>query len=107
MSNVEQEITDLIGEVIQDSTVVEDAVDNALNNNYDFQDMQSRVDSLESQMDSNAIDTDQILMRLANLIVKDDPSNKTIVYKTHIDNLKKEIEDLKKALADKEETANG
>jgi septation ring formation regulator EzrA len=107
MSNVEQEITDLIGEVIEDSTVVEDAVDNALNNNYDFQDMQSRVDSLESQMDSNAIDTDQILMRLANLIVKDDPSNKTIVYQTHIDNLKKEIEDLKKALADKEETANG
>ena len=107
MSNVEQEITDLIGEVIQDSTVVEDVVDNALNNNYDFQDMQSRVDSLESQMDSNAIDTDQILMRLANLIVKDDPSNKTIVYQTHIDNLKKEIEDLKKALADKEESANG
>ena len=107
MSNVEQEITDLIGEVIQDSTVVEDAVDNALNNNYDFQDMQSRVDSLESQMDSNAIDTDQILMRLANLIVKDDPSNKTIVYKTHLDALNKEIEDLKKALADKEETANG
>ena len=101
MSNVEQEITDLIGEVIE--TQVEDAIQN----NYDFQDVQSRVDSLESQMDSNAIDTDQILMRLANLIVKDDPSNKTIVYKTHIDNLKKEIEDLKKALADKEESANG
>ena len=107
MSNVEQEITDLIGEVIEGSPVVEDAVDNALNNNYDFQDMQSRVDSLESQMDSNAIDTDQILMRLANLIVKDDPSNKTIVYQTYLDALKKEIEDLKKALADKEETANG
>ena len=107
MSNVEQEITDLIGEVIEDSDVVETAVDNALNNNYDFQDMQSRMDSLESQMDTNALDTDQILMRLANLIVKDDPSNKTIVYQTHIDNLKKEIEDLKKALADKEETANG
>ena len=107
MSNVEQEITDLIGEVIEDSDVVETAVDNALSNHYDFQDMMSRVDSLESQMDNNAIDTDQILMRLANLIVKDDPSNKTIVYQTHIDNLKKEIEDLKKALADKEETANG
>ena len=107
MSNVEQEITDLIGEVIQDSTVVEDAVDNALNNNYDFQDMQSRVDSLESQIDSYAIDQEQILMKLAHLIVKDDPSNKTIVYQSHIDNLKKEIEDLKKALADKEESANG
>ena len=46
-------------------------------------------------------------MRLANLIVKDDPSNKVIVYMSHIDGLKKEIEDLKKALADKEETANG
>ena len=107
MSNVEQEITDLIGEVVQDSTVVEDAVDNALNNNYDFQDMQSRVDSLESQIDSYAIDQEQILMKLAHLIVKDDPSNKTIVYQSHIDNLKKEIEDLKKALADKEESANG
>ena len=107
MSNVEQEITDLIGEVIQDSTVVEDAVDNALNNNYDFQDMQSRVDSLESQIDSYAIDQEQILMKLAHLIVKEDPSNKTIVYKTHLDGLNKEIEDLKKALTDKEESANG
>ena len=107
MSNVEQEITDLIGEVIEGSPVVEDAVDNALNNNYDFQDMQSRVDSLESQIDSYSIDQEQILMKLAHLIVKDDPSNKTIVYQSHIDNLKKEIEDLKKALADKEESANG
>tara|TARA_R100000084_G_scaffold82378_1_gene38330 strand:- start:227 stop:550 length:324 start_codon:yes stop_codon:yes gene_type:complete len=107
MSNVEQEITDLIGEVVQDSTVVEDAVDNALSNNYDFQDMMHRVESLESQMDGVAIDQEQILMGLAQMIVKADPSNKTIVYQTHIDNLKKEIEDLKKALADKEETANG
>ena len=107
MSNVEQEITDLIGEVIQDSTVVEDAVDNALNNNYDFQDMMHRVESLESQVDSNAIDQEQILMGLAQMIVKADQSNKVIVYQSHIDNLKKEIEDLKKALADKEESANG
>ena len=107
MSNVEQEITDLIGEVIEDSDVVENAVDNALSNNYDFQDMMHRVESLESQMDSNAIDTDQILMRLAHLIVKDDSSNKLIVHQTHIENLNKEIEDLKKALADKEESANG
>ena len=101
MSNVEQEIIDIVGEV------VEDKVDDAISNNYDFQDMMQRVDSLESQMDSNAIDTDQILMRLANLIVKDDPTNRTIVYQTHIDKLNKEIEDLKKALADKEETTNG
>ena len=103
MSNVEQEITDLVGEVIQDGTVVEDAVDNALSNNYDFQDMMSRVDSLESQSEENSISEEDILMRIAHLIVKDDYSNKTIVYKTHIENLNKEIEDLKKALADKEE----
>ena len=97
MSNVEQEIIDIVGEV------VEDKVDDAISNNYDFQDMMQRVDSLESQSDSNAIDEEEILMRIAHLIVKDDRSNKTIVYKTHIENLNKEIEDLKKALADKEE----
>jgi len=97
MSNVEQEIIDIVGEV------VEDKVDDAISNNYDFQDMMQRVDSLESQSDSNAIDEEDILMRIAHLIVKDDRSNKTIVYKTHIENLNKEIEDLKKALADKEE----
>ena len=97
MSNVEQEIIDIVGEV------VEDKVDDAISNNYDFQDMMQRVDSLESQSDSNAIDEEDILMRIAHLIVKDDRSNKTIVYKTHIENLNKEVEDLKKALADKGE----
>ena len=97
MSNVEQEIVDLVGEVLDDK------VEDAISNNYDFQDMMQRVDSLESQSDSNAIDEEDILMRIAHLIVKDDRSNKTIVYKTHIENLNKEIEDLKKALADKEE----
>tara|TARA_Y100000015_G_scaffold38460_1_gene41376 strand:- start:255 stop:560 length:306 start_codon:yes stop_codon:yes gene_type:complete len=101
MSDIENAITDLVG------TVIESEVEDALNNNYDFQDVQNRVESLESQIDSYAIDQEQILMKLAHLIVKDDPSNKTIVYQSHIDNLKKEIEDLKKALADKEETANG
>ena len=43
MSNVEQEITDLVGEVI------EDKVDDAISNHYDFQDMISRIDSLESE----------------------------------------------------------
>ena len=101
MSDIENAITDLVG------TVIESEVEDALNNNYDFQDMMHRVESLESQMDGVAIDQEQILMGLAQMIVKADPSNKTIVYQTHIDNLKKEIEDLKKALADKEESANG
>ena len=98
MSNVEQEIVDLVGEVLDDK------VEDALSNHYDFQDMMSRIDTLESQSDDNAISEEDILMRIAHLIVKDDYSNRTIVYKTHIENLNKEIEDLKKALADKEET---
>ena len=101
MSNVEQEITDLVGEVL------EDRVDDALSNHYDFQDMMSRVESLESQIDENAINEEDVLLRLARLIVNNEPTNRVIVYQTHIDNLKKEIEDLKKALADKEETTNG
>ena len=96
MSNVEQEIVDLVGEVLDDK------VEDALSNHYDFQDMMSRIDTLESQSDENAISEEDILMRIAHLIVKDDYSNRTIVYKTHIENLNKEIEDLKKALADKE-----
>jgi hypothetical protein len=98
MSNVEQEIVDLVGEVLDDK------VEDALSNHYDFQDMMSRIDTLESQSDENAISEEDILMRIAHLIVKDDYSNRTIVYKTHIENLNKEIEDLKKALADKEES---
>ena len=97
MSNVEQEITDLIGEVI------EEKVEDAISNHYDFQDMMSRIDSLESENDSRNINEEDILLRLARLIIKDDPTNRTIVYQTHLDSLKKEIEDLKKALADKEE----
>ena len=101
MSNVEQEITDLIGEVI------EDKVDDAISNHYDFQDMMSRVDSLESENDSRNINEEDILIRLARLIIKDDPTNKRIVYQTHLDGLNKEIEDLKKALADKGGATNG
>lgn len=97
MSNVEQEITDLVGEVI------EDKVDDAISNHYDFLDMMNRVESLESENDSRNINEEDILLRLARLIIKDDPTNRTIVYQTHLDSLKKEIEDLKKALADKEE----
>tara|TARA_R100001510_G_scaffold18721_1_gene16220 strand:- start:385 stop:687 length:303 start_codon:yes stop_codon:yes gene_type:complete len=97
MSNVEQEITDLVGEVL------EDRVDDALSNHYDFQDMMHRVEALESENDSRNINEEDILLNLARLIIKDDPTNRVIVYQTHLDNLKKEIEDLKKALADKEE----
>ena len=94
MSNVEQEIIDIVGEV------VEDKVEDAISNNYEFQDLRDRLDNLESM--GEMPNEDEIMMRLARLIIKDDPANRTIVFQTHIDKLNKEIEDLKKALADKE-----
>ena len=97
MSDIENAINDLVEQQ------VDSRIDDALANNYDFQDLMGRVDSLESQSDSNAIDEEEILMRIAQLIVKGDPSNRTIVYQTHIDNLKKEIDHLRKVLAEKEE----
>ena len=95
MSNVEQEIIDIVGEV------VEDKVEDAISSNYEFQDLRDRLDNLESM--GEMPNEDEIMMRLARLIIKDDPANRTIVFQTHIDKLNKEIEDLKKALADKEE----
>ena len=95
MSNVEQEIVDLVGEVLDDK------VEDAISNNYEFQDLRDRLDNLESM--GEMPNEDEIMMRLARLIIKDDPANRTIVFQTDIDKLNKEIEDLKKALADKEE----
>ena len=95
MSNIEEAITDLVG------TVIESEVEDALNNSYDFQDLQSRVENLESMADFPS--EDDIMMRLARLIIKDDPANRTIVFQTHIDKLNKEIEDLKAKLEMKEE----
>ena len=95
MSNIEEAITDLVG------TVIESEVEDALNNSYDFQDLQSRVENLESMADFPS--EDDIMMRLARLIIKDDPANRTIVFQTHIDKLNKEIEDLKAKLETKED----
>ena len=95
MSNVEQEIVDLVGEVLDDK------IDDALNNNYDFQDLQSRLDNLESMADFPS--EEDILIRLARLIIKDDHANRTIVSQSHLDKLNKEIEDLKAKLETKED----
>jgi hypothetical protein len=94
MSNVEQEIVDLVGEVLDDK------VEDAISNNYELQDLRDRLDNLESM--GEMPNEDEIMMRLARLIIKDDPANRAIVFQTHLDKLNKEIEDLKKALADKE-----
>ena len=95
MSNIEEAIQDLVAEQVDSS------IDEALTNNYDFQELIARVETLEDT--SVNIDEDDILLRIAHLIVKDDRTNRTIVYKSQLDNLKAEIEELKKKLAEKEE----
>lgn len=95
MSNIEEAIQDLVTEQVDSS------IDEALTNNYDFQELIARVETLEDT--SVNIDEDDILLRIAHLIVKDDRTNRTIVYKSQLDNLKAEIEELKKKLAEKEE----
>jgi len=95
MSNIEEAIQDLVTEQVDSS------IDEALTNNYDFQELIARVETLEDT--SVNIDEDDILLRIAQMIVKSDSSNKVIVYQSHIDNLKAEVEELKKKLAEKEE----
>lgn len=95
MSNIEEAIQDLVTEQVDSS------IDEALTNNYDFQELIARVETLEDT--SVNIDEDDILLRIAHLIIKEDRGNRIIVYKNHLDNLKAEVEELKKKLAEKEE----
>ena len=95
MSNIEEAIQDLVAEQVDSS------IEEALTNNYDFQELIARVETLEDT--SVNIDEDDILLRIAHLIIKDDRGNRIIVYKNHLDNLKAEVEELKKKLAEKEE----
>ena len=95
MSNIEEAIQDLISQEVQES------IDSAIDDNYTITDLRDRLDNLESMADFPS--EDEIMLRLAKLIIKDDPANRTIVFQTHIDKLNKEIEDLKAKLETKEE----
>lgn len=95
MSNIEEAIQDLISQEVQES------IDSAIDDNYTITDLRDRLDNLESMADFPS--EDEIMLRLAKLIIKDDPANRTIVFQTHIDKLNKEIEDLKAKLEEKED----
>ena len=95
MSNIEEAIQDLISQEVQES------IDSAIDDNYTITDLRDRLDNLESMADFPS--EDEIMLRLAKLIIKDDPANRTIVFQTHIDKLNKEIEDLKAKLETKED----
>jgi len=95
MSNIEEAIQDLVTEQ------VDSRIDDALANNYDFQDLMSRVETLEDSY--QPFQDEDILLRLARMIVKDNSDNRVITYQSTVDNLKAEVEELKKKLAEKEE----
>ena len=95
MSNIEEAIQDLVTEQVDSS------IDEALTNNYDFQDLMSRVETLEDSY--QPFQDEDILLRLARMIVKDNSDNRVITYQSTIDNLKAEVEELKKKLTEKEE----
>ena len=95
MSNIEEAINDLVEQQ------VDSRIDDALANNYDFQDLMSRVETLEDSY--QPFQDEDILLRLARMIVKDNSDNRVITYQSTIDNLKAEVEELKKKLTEKEE----
>ena len=95
MSDIENAINDLVQEQ------VDSRIDDALANNYDFQDLMSRVETLEDSY--QPFQDEDILLRLARMIVKDNSDNRVITYQSTIDNLKAEVDQLKKKLAEKEE----
>jgi len=95
MSNIEEAIQDLVTEQ------VDSRIDDALANNYDFQDLMSRVETLEDSY--QPFQDEDILLRLARMIVKDNSDNRVITYQSTIDNLKAEVDELNKKLKEKEE----
>lgn len=95
MSEIENAINDLVQEQ------VDSRIDDALANNYDFQDLMSRVETLEDSY--QPFQDEDILLRLARIIVKDNSDNRVITYQSTIDNLKAEVDELNKKLKEKEE----
>ena len=95
MSNIEEAIQDLVAEQVDSS------IEEALTHNYDFQELIARVETLEDSY--QPFQDEDILLRLARMIVKDNSDNRVITYQSTIDNLKAEVEELKKKLAEKEE----
>ena len=95
MSNIEEAINDLVEQQ------VDSRIDDALANNYDFQELIARVETLEDSY--QPFQDEDILLRLARMIVKDNSDNRVITYQSTIDNLKAEVDELNKKLKEKEE----
>ena len=96
MSEVEQAIRDLIEEQI--SSVVEMHIDSAVSNHTELQDLQYKVEDLESRLD-DPNDDDTIDLVVAHIIGKLIGDNNKVVSKSYVDNLQNEIAQLKSKLA--------
>ena len=98
MSDIEQAIRDLIEEQV--SSVVEMQVEDAVSSHTELQDLQYKVEDLESKLDDTN-DDDTIDLVVAHIIKKLIGDNNKVVAKSYVDNLQNEIAQLKIKLEDK------
>ena len=98
MSDVEQAIRDLIEEQV--SSVVETHVEDAVSSHTELQDLQYKVEDLESRLDGTN-DDDTIDLVVGHIIKKLIGDNNKVVSKSYVDNLQNEIAQLKIKLEDK------
>tara|TARA_R100000322_G_C5406286_1_gene182631 strand:+ start:352 stop:678 length:327 start_codon:yes stop_codon:yes gene_type:complete len=101
MSDVEQAIRDLIEEQV--SSVVEMQVEDAVSSHTELQDLQYKVEDLESKLDDTN-DDDTIDLVVAHIIKKLIGDNNKVVAKSYVDNLQNEIAQLKSKLAETKPT---
>ena len=101
MSDVEQAIRDLIEEQI--SSVVEMQVDSAVSNHTELQDLQYKVEDLESRLDDTN-DDDTIDLVVAHIIKKLIGDSNRVVANSYVENLQNEIAKLKSELANTKPT---
>ena len=96
MSDIEQAIRDLIEEQV--SSVVEMQVEDAVSSHTELQDLQYKVEDLESRLDDTN-DDDTIDLVVAHIIGKLIGDSKRVVSKSYIESLENEIAQLKSKLA--------
>ena len=101
MSDVEQAIRDLIEEQV--SSVVEMQVEDAVSSHTELQDLQYKVEDLESRLDDTN-DDDTIDLVVAHIIGKLIGDSKRVVSKSYVESLENEIAQLKSKLAETKPT---
>ena len=101
MSDVEQAIRDLIEEQV--SSVVEMQIEEAVSSHTELQDLQYKVEDLESRLDGTN-DDDTIDLVVAHIIKKLIGDSNRVVANSYVQNLQDEVTRLKSELANTKPT---